>query len=269
MKQSALWAFPLLFLISSPGRAQQTTPPTPQASTDSAAAPAAAMSPRQVAEMRADIMMARKEYKEAAGAYGQLLENEPPNAVLLNKIGVAYQQLGELRNAEKYYKKAVKADHSLASAINNIGTVEYEKNHYGKAVNYYKKALAQRTDMATIYSNLGYAYFADKQYPEAMNSFGKALALDPDIFERKGGGVGSIVQQRTTTDPGLFYFFVAKAYALTGDAEHAAHYLKLARDDGYKQFQTAQSDPSFARVIKDPRVQEVLRVPPSYAVAPK
>ena len=37
------------------------------------------------------------------------------------------------------------------------------------------------------------------------------------------------------------------------DAEHAAHYLKLSRDDGYKDFASAQKDPAFAKVIKDPR----------------
>ncbi|MGA9593280.1 MAG: hypothetical protein WBS18_09295, partial [Candidatus Acidiferrales bacterium] len=69
----------------------------------------------------------------------------------------------------------------------------------------------------------------------------------------------------TSTDPGLFYYFVAKTYAGAGDAEEAAHFLKLARDDGYTGFLSAQTDPAFAKVIKDPRVQEVLVVPPSYA----
>jgi hypothetical protein len=39
----------------------------------------------------------------------------------------------------------------------------------------------------------------------------------------------------------------------------------MARDDGYADFLSAQTDATFARVIKDPRVQEVLQVPPSYA----
>jgi hypothetical protein len=74
-----------------------------------------------------------------------------------------------------------------------------------------------------------------------------------------------VIQQRTASDPGLFYFFVAKTYAQNGNAERAAHYLKMARDDGYNNFLSAQTDVAFARVIKDPRVQEVLQVPPSYA----
>ena len=76
--------------------------------------------------------------------------------------------------------------------------------------------------------------------------------------------MGTILQQRTAPDQGMFNFMLAKFYAKNGDAERAAHYLKLSRDYGYKEFCSAEKDPEFAAVIKDPRVQEVLQIPPSY-----
>lgn len=268
MSRLARFVIPLVLVFAGVVNAQESPATTQEASSTQAATnpatAAAAMTPRETAEMRADIMMARKEYLVAIAAYMRIEAKEPKNAGLLNKIGVAYQQLGELNHASRFYKNAMKADKSFASAVNNLGTVEYEKKHYGKAIHLYKKALDLRIDQSTIYSNLGYAYFGNKEYPQAMDSFSKALAIDPQIFERKGGA-GSVVQQRTTTDPGLFYFFVAKSFAQAGDAVHAAHYLKLARDDDYKDFLSAQTDPAFAKVIKDPLVQEVLQVPPSYA----
>jgi tetratricopeptide (TPR) repeat protein len=226
------------------------------------------MTPRDAAEMHADILMARKEYADAVTAYQEILVHEPANAELLNKVGVAYQQLGDLERAGRFYKRSMRADKTFASAVNNCGTVEYERKHYGKAVSLYKKAIELHGDTSTMYSNLGYAYFANKEYPRAMDSFQKALQLDPTVFDRKGQG-GSVVQQRSTPDPGLFYFFVAKAYAQIGDADRAAHFLKLARDDGYTGFLSAQTDPSFAKVIKDPGVQEVLHAAPSYAGSPR
>jgi len=275
MSRVTLFAIPLVLVVACPAFAQQTptkvsdttvnsTPQNPAA----APRPFSSLSPREAAEMRADILMARKEYSDAAGAYIQILVTEPKNAPLINKVGVAYQQLGELDRSERFYKRAMHADKKFASATNNCGTVEYEKKHYTRAISFYDKALALHADLATVYSNLGYAYFADKQYPEAMDSFQKALALDPTIFDRRGLG-GTVVLQRTTTDPGLFYFFVAKTYARAGDAERAAHYLKLARDDGYADFLSAQTDPAFAKVIKDPALQEVLHEPPSYASSTK
>jgi tetratricopeptide (TPR) repeat protein len=268
MRRIVFFAVPLLSVLVPSGFAQQTTPASTEPASSSAGPvyvvpPKPEMTPRQAVEMRGDVFMARKEFAEAAGVYESILASEPKNAQILNKMGVAYQELGSLNRSERFYRRAIKAEKNFSSPINNLGTVEYEKKHYGKAIVLYKRALLLRTDTSTIYSNLGYAYFANKEYPEAMATFDKALALDPELFERKSG-YGSIIQQRTTTDPGLFNFFVAKSYAALGDAERAAHFLKLARDDGYKNFLSAETDPAFAKVIKDPRVQEVLHVMPSY-----
>jgi tetratricopeptide (TPR) repeat protein len=268
MRHSLLFVVPLVLLLVPVARAQQTPAEAPAANPGSNSGtdqtPNEKLTPRQAAELHADLFMARKEYSEAIRAYRQILENDRYDAQIFNKIGVAYQEMLDLRSAEKYYKKAMKTDKMFASAVNNVGTVEYEKKHYGKAVKYYKKALKIRTDMATIYTNLGYAYFEQKKYLDAVVSFRQALQIDPTVFDARGEG-GAIVQQRSTTDPGLFYFFVAKSYALAGDAEHAAHFLKLARDDGYKEFSSCSKDPAFVKVIKDPRVQAVLTVAPSYA----
>ncbi len=266
MRRSLFLALPLILFVVPTGHAQQIT------NTSAESAPPvqeiAKMSPREAAELRADILMARKEFEDAIRGYDAILKDEPKNAGLLNKVGVAYQEMTDLRHSEHYYKRAIAADKTFASAVNNVGTVEYERGHFGKAIVYYQKALTLGTDVPTIYSNLGYAYFSNKNYPDAMNSFSKALALDPTVFDRKGGN-GTIIQDRSAPDPGLFYFFVAKSFAQTGDAEHAAHYLKLARDDGYKDYLSAQTDPAFARVIKDPGVREVLQVIPAYAAEGK
>lgn len=272
MSRLPVLALALPFLVMSTVAAQQPSnppPATPVAASTSESA--SALTPRQMAEVRGDVQMARKMYHEAIGTYQGILVEEPGNAVLLNKIGVAYQQEGDSGHAGRYYKQAMKADKTYVSAANNLGTVEYEKKHYGKAIHLYKQTLRLQADnptVATLYSNLGYAYFADKQYASAMDSFGKALALNPQVFERHTG-YGSIVQQRAVEDPGLFYFLLAKSYAVAGDIEHCAHFLRMARDEGYKEFRSAEKDPSFARVIKDPQIREILQLPPSYADTPR
>jgi len=274
MGRTTLFAVSLALTLASVSSAQSlqpvsehinrdVTPNSPNSVSAQTALPST-MSPREVLEMHGDILMARKEYPSAVTVYLQILNEEQKNAEIMNKIGVAYQQIGDLDRSSRFYKRAIHANKDFASAVNNYGTVEYEKKHYGKSISLYKKAIVLRPDIPTVYSNLGYAYFCNKEYPEALTSFEKALALDPTVFDRKASG-GTVVQQRSTPDPGLFYFFVAKSFAQRGDAEHAAHYLKLARDDGYAGLLTAQTDPGFAKVIKDPGVQEVLHVAPAYA----
>ena len=223
-------------------------------------------SERQKLELRGDVFMARKMYPEALQQYQELLANAPKDSELLNKIGVVYQQEGELVHAIRYYKRAIKSDKTFATAMNNLGTVEYQKKHYGRSIQEYKAAIALHpaADLSTIFSNLGYSYFGDKQYAPAMESFQKAMALDPEVFLRHGTG-GSVVQQRTSTEPGMLYFLVAKIYAKQGDAERCAHYLRMSRDDGYADFAIARTDPNFTKVIKDQRVLDILDQPPSFA----
>ena len=265
------FVLPTLFLLSCfpmaagaqnfGGQQQQTT-----ASTTTTAQPE--MTPLQMAELRADILVARKLYPEAVSSYEKLVKEEPKNAVLLNKIGVACVAWGQKGCAEKYFKKSIKVDKNYANPFNNLATVEYDKKHFKKAIELYDKSIALHMDRpATVYMNLGYAYFADKQYPEAMSSFQQAISLDPTVFQ-EAGGFGSIVEDRQTADPGEFYFFLARTYAQLGNVERTAHYLKMSRDDGYKKLDSAKTDPAFAKVIKDPQVLQVFAPVPGMEQKP-
>src|ERR1035438_1542321 len=131
-------------------------------------------------ETRGDILMARKMYREAIDVFR---EDKSKNAVVSNKIGIAYHQMQQLDNARKYYEQAVRFRPGYAEAINNLGTVYYAKKSFGKSIGYYRKALKYAPKSASIYSNLGTAYFARKKYKEAMETYQTALKLDPDVFE--------------------------------------------------------------------------------------
>src|ERR1700759_86660 len=79
------------------------------------------MTPRELALTRGDIQMARKDYDQAVADYQIALQGQKNDAILLNKIGIAYQQLGNLNMAERFYKKSMKADKKCPSAVNNLG----------------------------------------------------------------------------------------------------------------------------------------------------
>ncbi len=262
--------FPALILCVSSAAAQaqsssqQQNPPQSTAVKQAVPPEAqpAARTPRQEAEMRADLFMARKEYADAAGAYAELLKKEPRNAVLLNKLGVAYHLQGNLGQAKKYYDKAAKADRNFANAYNNLGTVFYQRRKYSKAIPNYLKAVGIDPQMSVGYSNLGYAYFHMKKYDEALGAFRQALAIDPEIFDRSSRG-GSLLQDRTVmADRGLFYFFLAKSFASRGDAAQCVRYLKRAQDEGYKDLLSARTDAAFKPVLRDPDVRLILQLEP-------
>jgi len=270
--RSAAWIFSLALIFSSSLRAQEQKPPPPKPVQEvdlKAEAPARPpLTPRQAEEMRADLLMVRKQYSDAIQAYERLLQTEARNAVLMNKIGIAFHQLLELDKARRYYERAIKADKAYAQAHNNLGTVWYHRKNYRRAINAYKKATTLNPELAPVQSNLGYAYFARKQYDQALLSFQRALELDPEIFERRSSA-GTLLQDRSVADRGFFYFFLAKSFAQVGNAERCAHYLRRSKDEGYKDWASALKDPAFGNVVNDPQVQEVLHPPtPIAAVKP-
>jgi tetratricopeptide (TPR) repeat protein len=219
-------------------------------------------------EQLADLYMARKEYQAASVIYKRLADQNPQNPVFLNKLGISLHQQTALGPALKYYQRATKADPSYADAQNNIGTIWYQRKKYGKAIKAYQKAISIRSDMPVLYSNLAYAYFGDKKYEQAIGSFRQAFAMDPHLFDHSSSRNGSVLQDRTVGDRGRFYFLLAKSFAESGNVERCLIYLRKAKDEGYKDLAAVKTDPSFAAVVKDPAIQEVLAPKPADSVQP-
>ena len=280
MRKQNLAAVTLTILWFSPGAGGQTPPPQPEQPSggspervlpqrpNAPPAPATQRTQRESDELQADILMARKQYSDAAQVYQKLLSQEPNNAILLNKLGIAYHQQTMLGQAKRYYERAAKADRTYANAYNNVGTVFYQQRKYGKAIQAYEKALAIRTDIPAVYTNLGYAYFGQKRYDQAMAAFRHALDMDPEVFERSHT-TGSLLQDRSVGDKGLFYFYLAKSFAEMGNLERCVNYLRKARDEGFQGLAAVKTDPSFAKLVNDPTVQEILQAPGPATAAPK
>ena len=193
-------------------------------------------------ELRGDIYMARKMYREAIDVYRQ----GPPNsAVLANKIGIGFHQLMLLELARKNYERAVKLDPKYPEAINNLGTIYYAEKSYRRSIGYYKKALRCSSPSASIYSNLGAAYFASKNYKVASEYYEQALKLDPEVFEHHGT-FGTLMQERTVEERATFHLYLAKMYAKSGSNERALIYLRKALEEGVKDRNKIPDMPEFS-----------------------
>jgi tetratricopeptide (TPR) repeat protein len=210
------------------------------------------------AEELADLLMARKEFREAALAYKKLADQYPTSAPISNKLGIALHKEYDLNGALRYYERAVKLDPTYADAQNNIGVIWYDKQKFGRAIRAYQKAIKMRSDLAVSYSNLGYAYFADKKYDQSIAAFQQALKLDPNVMDHGTGRGGSTVQDRSVNDRAKFYFLLAKSFAESGNFERSLIYLRKAKDEGYKSMKDVQTDPAFSAMMNLPEMQEVL-----------
>src|SRR5262249_26302227 len=122
----------------------------------------------------------------------------------------------------------------------------------------YQRAIKLRSDMAVLYSNLGYAYFGDKKYQDSIGAFRQALAIDPQVFDHASSRAGSLLQDRSVTDRGRFYFMLAKSFAQAGNFERSLIYLRKAKEEGYASMNEVKTDPAFSTMLKMPETQEVL-----------
>jgi tetratricopeptide (TPR) repeat protein len=246
-------------LVLGTGLAFQTAPTLPQTSDEfRASAPAPIPNPPAklavTPELRGDIMMAQKKFREAIEFFKPEAEK---NAIAANKTGIAYHQLQDLQNAEKYYRRAVKLNPKYPEAINNLGTVYFAKKSYRRAIAQYKEALRIRPDSASVLSNLGTAYFARKQYEDAMKTYEQAVAIDPEIFDPHSGQ-GVMVQERTVEERAGYFYILAKTCAKAGLTDRTLQYMRKALENGFKDRDKFRAEPEFSALQDNMEFQEIL-----------
>ena len=209
-------------------------------------------------EVRGDIFMARKMYRDAIDVYRQCPANSP---VTWNKIGIAYHQLLDFKDAQKNYEKALKVDPKYSEAMNNVGTIYYARKSYGGAIRRYKAAIRLKPDTASYYSNLGTAYFARKDYKNAALMYQTAIKLDPDIFENHNT-VGTTMQDRSVEELAKFHYYLARTYAKSGQKDRALLYIRKSLEEGFKDRQLYMEQPEFAALRDDEDFKNLMALQP-------
>ncbi len=254
---TGLLAAQVILAATPAGQVAQSTPPSGFLNTsDTGLTSPVPKKPTQVLtpEMRGDIFMAEKRFREAAEVYR---ENSKGSAVMLNKTGIAYHQMLQFDVAEKYYRLALRADPTYSEAVNNLGTIYYTKKSYRRAVNQYRKALRMNAESASVWSNLGTAYFGRKDYKRAADAFQTALKLDPEVFESRSTQ-GVLLEERSVEERGKFHYYLAQTYAKAGMNDRALQYIRKALEEGFKERKKIAEDPAFASMKNLPEFKELM-----------
>src|SRR5689334_11406965 len=91
----------------------EVAPPAPRVEAPSETATVAQL------DKRGDELRAVKDYLDAIDYYQAALNKDPRNAVVQNKMGIAYLQLQRLPTAMKCFRNAIRIDKNYADAHNN------------------------------------------------------------------------------------------------------------------------------------------------------
>jgi tetratricopeptide (TPR) repeat protein len=196
--------------------------------------------------------VARGRYRAAIEAYREVLEIQPRDAVLHNRLGMCHQNLGEREQARRAYRRALELNPRYAEVWNNLGTVEQSVDRLEAAVDAYKKAIRIKPDLAAAWKNLGSAYLALERPREAFEVLQEAFRLDPTVVENQAGGLPI-----SGVDPAEQWFLLAKLLAANGHLDAAFEFLHRARDAGFTDVERLQADPDFAQLLEDPRFEEL------------
>ena len=246
--------------------AQTANPPKTNAMLDenrssppAAAAPQADVSTPLSIEQRGDILMARKEYREAIDMFRYRFAQDP---VLWNKEGIAYHQLTQLGNARKMYERALKLKPDYVEAMNNLGTIYYAQRSFRRAISWYNKALklsAGQPKSASIYMNLGTAEFARKKYDQATTAYQMALKIDPDVFEHHGN-FGVMLEEHSVQERAKYHYYLAKIYAKDGRNELAIAVSAESAGRGLQRERQADQGPGIRGHARPAGIQAIARL---------
>ncbi len=225
-----------------------------------AKAPRVTVTPEDIARANealneGDIAFSRKDYYAALIKYLESVRANPNSDFAYNRLGIAYSQLKFYSEATSAFQRCIKLNSKYAYAYNNIGSVYFAQRNLRKAEKYFKKAVSLKDDEASFHMNLGSLYLERKKKDKAMAEWQKSLALDPDIFNKRSAASlsssGSSSMDR--------YYFLARLFAASGNAESSIENLKLAITHGFTDVEAINKERDFEPVRKDERFIEFLK----------
>lgn len=128
--------------------------------------------------------LAEGELKEAEKAFRKVFKLRPKNFKNLYNLGLASFELGKYQKAEEYFLKAINLKLDDMDVYYNLGLLYFNENKKESAVEYFKKALelSQAKDEDTLF-NIATAYSDLQDYDMAIQSMSKVVGLKPDSID--------------------------------------------------------------------------------------
>jgi Tfp pilus assembly protein PilF len=92
--------------------------------------------------------------------------------------------------------------------------------------------------------NRGTAEFMRNHIDKARNDYQRALQLDPTALD-PSSTAGTLVEDRSVTDPARFHFLLAKLYCSVGRLDDAMHQFRQALEQHYPHWKDVFKDDTF------------------------
>ncbi|MGE5605170.1 MAG: tetratricopeptide repeat protein, partial [Bacteroidota bacterium] len=111
------------------------------------------------------------------------LSFEPDNATVLDLLGAIYAGIGDRKQAEEIWLKALEIEPSRVNLLVNLALLAEEKNNLLIAENYYRQAVQSVEEWWGAFFYYGSFCQRQKRYEEAVHWLGKAAAKNDNHFQ--------------------------------------------------------------------------------------
>ncbi len=204
-------------------------------------------------EQIGDALMAHQRYQAAIEAYKKA---PPDDAVVWNKMGIAYQLMFNLTDAMHCYHTSDKLSPKNSNVLNNLGTVYDALKEYHNAEKMYRKALKVEPNSALIRKNLGTNLLSQHKYQKGWEEYKAALKIDPQVFDSSTRP--RVENPASVSDRGAMNYYLAKGCVRAGMPERAIQYLRMALNEGYASPKKIIADNEFASLQGLPEFEELI-----------
>jgi len=128
---------------------------------------------------RANLALKMGQYRQAAEALTQLIENKTGDVDIYFKRGLVYEKLGCNEKAISDYTKALEIRPNMETALNNRGVIYFKLGKYQKATKGFSQAIQLNPGYALAYYNRGNAYHAAGDLDRSLADFNRSIQINP------------------------------------------------------------------------------------------
>lgn len=136
-------------------------------------------------------------FERSSAFWQDFLKQLPGDATILNNLGNAFHEEGNIEQAVKAYQRAIHIDPSLHVVFYNLAVLNLVNGDYLKAEENCREAIKMDPANAVYHTTLGKIYGAQKEYDRAISLFEKAIKLGD---ETAANHVAEIYGQRGEFD---------------------------------------------------------------------
>ena len=110
------------------------------------------------------------------------VSKSPTKARPLNNLGLAYADLGRVKDAEDVYRRALEAHPDNVEVMINLGALLGQENRLKEAVEVLKRGIEIKPEYVSGYVNLGNVYMLQGKFVEAEQVYREALLIREDNY---------------------------------------------------------------------------------------